>query len=97
MSQIVLFILVQLFSFSSSEDQFICAVKRFDKFMDAQNPPAGIESALGFGFWACVSTDSLSCCVPPSFQTVGAALFSLLTPEGFMLLPILTAIVGLAA
>lgn len=54
--QIVLFsiqqqaFLVQLFSFSSSEHQFICAVKTSDKFMDAQNPPAGIERALGFGF-----------------------------------------------
>lgn len=62
--QIVLFILVQLFSFSSSEDQFICAVKRCDKFMDAQIPPAGIERAHDFGF--CGSLDrlllSLPCC-----------------------------------
>ena len=54
--QIVLFsiqqqaLLVQLFSFSSSEDQFICAVESPDKFMDAHNPPAGIERALGFRF-----------------------------------------------
>lgn len=54
--QIVLFsiqqqaFLVRLSSFSSSEDQFICAVKRSDKFMEAQNPPAGTERALGFGF-----------------------------------------------
>ena len=54
--QIVLFsiqqqaFLVQLFSFSSSEDQFVSAVKRSDTFMDAQNPPAGIERVVGFGF-----------------------------------------------
>lgn len=62
--QVVLFILVQLFSFSSSEDQFMCAVKRSDKFMDAQNPPAGIERAHDFGF--CGSIDRLAlpllCC-----------------------------------
>lgn len=65
MLQIILFsihqqaFLVQLFSSSSSEDQFICAVKGSDKFMDAQNPPAGIERALSFGFKACVSIDRL--------------------------------------
>lgn len=66
--QIVLFILVQLFSFSSSEDQFICAVKRSDKFMDAQNLPAGIERAHDFGF--CGSIDRL----PPSLPYCGGAL-----------------------
>lgn len=93
--QIVLFILVQLFSFSSSADQFICAVKRSDKFMDAQNPPAGIERAHDFGF--CGSIDrllpSLPCCggCLPAFQTGWTDLFPLPATEGTILVPILAA------
>lgn len=42
--------LIQLFSFWSWGGQRICAAKRPDKFMEALNPPAGVESALAFGF-----------------------------------------------
>lgn len=82
--QIVLFILVQLFSFSGSEDQFICAVKRSDKFMDAQNPPAGIERAHDFGF--CGSLDRLL----PSLPCCGGALqlFRLVGQIYFLCLPL---------
>lgn len=81
--QIVLFILVQLFSFSSSEDQFICAVKRSDIFMDAQNPQAGIERAHDFGF--CGNIDIL----PPSLPCCGGALqlFRLVGQICFLCLP----------
>lgn len=65
---IVLFIiqqqafLIQLFSFSISKDQFICAEKKPDKFMGVLNLPAGIESALAFGFWVCVLAQIDCCC-----------------------------------
>lgn len=42
--------LIQLFSFRSWGGQFICAAKRPDRFMEALNPPAGVEGALAFGF-----------------------------------------------
>lgn len=42
--------LIQLFSFWSWGGQRICAAKRSDNFMEALNPPAGVESALAFGF-----------------------------------------------
>lgn len=89
--QIVLFILVQLFSFSSSEDQFICAVKRSDKFMDAQNPPAGIERAHDFGF--CGSIDrflpSLPCCggALQLFRVVGQIYFLCLPRKAVLWCP----------
>lgn len=89
--QIVLFILVQLFSFSSSEDQFICAVKRSDKFMDAQNPPADTERAHDFGF--CGSIDrlllSLLCCggALQLFRLVGQIYFLCLSRRALLWCP----------
>lgn len=102
---IILFIIqqwafpIQLFSFSISEDQFICAEKNPDKVMEALNLPAGIESALAFGFWVCVCVLAQIDCwlllagCPPDVHTLRSASFSLL-PAASTALP--RCMVGLA-